>query len=182
MGGMFPRASEAMFCPRKLKKGLTSHSLMWRETFVSIDISSKFPFLYLEAEAVVSIFQRCKQSKKYRAHELQETSHFYVSYYTIEDQRCLFILITHEGFLHRTFQMSAVAHGYVSDETEALVAFQGIIHLSTPAELHPSTISFDDCTSKGTQHCVYCRMRNCMRNYTTIICITITSALEILDY
>ena len=31
--------------------------------------------------------------------------------------------------------MSAVAHGYVSDETEALVAFQGIVHLLTPAEL-----------------------------------------------
>ena len=31
-------------------------------------------------------------------------------------------ILTHDGLLHETFQMCAVAHGYVSDETEALVA------------------------------------------------------------
>jgi hypothetical protein len=44
-------------------------------------------------------------------------------------------ILTDDGFLHRTFQMSAVAHGYVNDKTEGLLAFQGIAHLSTPAEL-----------------------------------------------
>ena len=29
------------------------------------------------------------------------------------------VILAHDGFLHETFQMSAVAHGYVSEETEA---------------------------------------------------------------
>jgi hypothetical protein len=49
-------------------------------------------------------------------------------------------ILTYDGYQHKTFQMSAVAHGYVNDETEALVAFQGIANLSTPAELRAQLV------------------------------------------
>ena len=117
---------------------------MWRETFVSIDISSKFPFLAWKQKQLF-VYSRDLN----RAKSIVRMNWFPPIAGDISFLRLLLYnrpamsfqdILTHEGFLHKTFQMSAVAHGYVSDETEALVAFQGIIHLSTPAELRAQLV------------------------------------------
>ena len=47
---------------------------------------------------------------------------------------------TVNGIVHSTFQTAAVARGYVSDENEALWAFNSVVAMSTPAELRATLV------------------------------------------
>ena len=112
----------------------------FNENHICVDISAAFPFLQSMAKKTLYIFSKDPNKPK----SVNRMGMLYPNAGDIFYLRILLYnypamsfkdYLTNGPIVHKTFQESAVSHGYVNDNNEAILAFVSIMTVSTPAEL-----------------------------------------------
>jgi hypothetical protein len=110
------------------------------EDHVCVDISAAFPFLQNMAKKTLYIFSKdpTREKSVNRMGWLYPSAGeiFYLRILLYNYPAMSFLEYrTHNTIVHNTFQESAITHGYVNDDNEAILAFVAVMDISTPAEL-----------------------------------------------
>ena len=111
---------------------------------ICIDITSKFPWLIYRGKHLY-LFSRdsskpkCLVRMNWFFPKAGEVFYLRVLLFNLP-ARSFAEYRTVNGVVHSTFQTAAVARGYVSDENEALWAFNSVVAMSTPAELRATLV------------------------------------------
>jgi len=114
--------------------------VQFHENHICVDISAAFPFLQYMAKKTMYIFSKdpTKPKAVNRMGMLYPNAGeiFYLRILLYNFPAMSFLDYRTNGpIVHKTFQESAVSHGYVNDNNEAILAFVAIMTVSTPAEL-----------------------------------------------